>query len=87
MSPARLKAERVSSVPRSRENRAAAITPDLLEAQLKGVLQIHQALFRKLIANDIEPSPLLAELFEEVANRYLDISLEISRRGARPAKD
>lgn len=55
--------------------RPQATPPSLFDANLKDMVEIHQAMFRKLLASHGgESARHLASLFEDVANRYLDIS-------------
>lgn len=50
----------------------------LLQKELRRVVRIHMAMFEKLLAKDERPPLALAELFEDVGNRYLDISDQIT---------
>jgi hypothetical protein len=45
---------------------------------LSRLLAIHREMFNKLVLPDRELSMIVAELFEDIGNRYLDISDEIS---------
>lgn len=47
---------------------------------LRSIVGIHGAMFQKLLAENGEPPLQLAALFEEIGNRYLDLSEEISER-------
>jgi hypothetical protein len=42
------------------------------------LLEIHREMLKKLVLPDRELSMIIAELFEDIGNRYLDISDEIS---------
>ncbi len=53
-----------------------AITAETLD--LSRLLAIHREMFNKLVLPDRELSMTVAELFEDIGNRYLDISDEIS---------
>jgi hypothetical protein len=53
-----------------------AITAETLD--LSRLLAIHREMFKKLVLPDRELSMTVAELFEDIGNRYLDISDEIS---------
>lgn len=51
---------------------------EFLLADIKCVVRIHHAMFEKLLSGNMEIPLELAEIFEDVANRYLDISEAIS---------
>ena len=53
-----------------------AITAETLD--LSRLLAIYREMFNKLVLPDRELSMTVAELFEDIGNRYLDISDEIS---------
>lgn len=50
------------------------------QAQVKQVVTIHQAMFDKLLADHVDLPLELAELLEDAANVYLNLSEEISQR-------
>jgi hypothetical protein len=52
-------------------------------ASLGRLLVIHQEMFSELVAPDRQLSMTVAELFEDIGNRYLDIAEEISAAIAR----
>jgi hypothetical protein len=56
---------------------------------LRRVVSIHTAMFQKLLFQEEELPLELADLFEDVGNRYLDISEQISalHRSRRKATD
>ena len=59
-----------------RATRKKRITAETLD--LSRLLAIHREMFNKLVLPDRELSMTVAELFEDIGNRYLDISDEIS---------
>lgn len=61
---------------------------DYFNTELRQIVGTHIAMFQKLLFQDEELPPELAELFEDVGNRYLDISERITahnlaRRGSQ----
>jgi hypothetical protein len=53
---------------------------DMTTLSLRDVLAIHQMMFDRLLVDEDLFARELAELLEDVANRYLDLSEEISTR-------
>ena len=57
---------------------------DICRSYLQQVVTIHGEMFRRLLADSQQPLPLeLAELFEDAANTYLDLSEAITGSHAR----
>ncbi|HVY04432.1 MAG TPA: hypothetical protein VHB46_00520 [Burkholderiales bacterium] len=48
--------------------------------ELRRIVSIHTVMFEKLLSEEGDIPLELAELFEDVANTYLDISVQISSR-------
>jgi L-ascorbate metabolism protein UlaG (beta-lactamase superfamily) len=53
---------------------------DMAQLSLRDVLAIHQMMFDRLMVDEELFALELAELLEDAANRYLDLSEEISAR-------
>ena len=47
---------------------------------LTELFDLHRAMLHKLVTHDADTAGFVAEFLEDVANRYLDLSEEISRR-------
>ena len=57
----------------------AGIAMDFYRIRLKEVVAIHQVMFQKLLFEENSAvGPVLAELFQDVGKRYLQISKQIS---------
>lgn len=59
------------------------VTSASLRAYLQQVVQIHAAMFDKLLSKELDLPLELAEMFEDAANTYLDMSEMISERHRR----
>jgi hypothetical protein len=53
---------------------------DMAQLTLRDVLAIHQIMFDRLMVDEDQFALELAELLEDAANRYLDMSEDISER-------
>jgi hypothetical protein len=63
-----------------REKSLDTSTVSLVE-HIRQSLAIHAELFDRILQNSVTPSTLLAELLEDVGNRYIDFS-ELVGRGS-----
>jgi len=74
MSPARSSEESSAEADEQSARKEIMMT----SVSLGEVLAVHKEMFSKLVAPDRELSMIVAELFEDIGNRYLDISEEIT---------
>jgi hypothetical protein len=57
----------------------------LLIENIRSTLKIQNEMFRRILDAKPKPSVLLAELLEDIGNRYIDFSELVSAASARPA--
>jgi hypothetical protein len=56
----------------------------LLIENIRSTLKIQNEMFRRILDAKPKPSVLLAELLEDIGNRYIDFSELVSAASARP---
>ena len=62
------------------EEKEPEVICDYFRSYLMQVIQVHGAMFEKLLSEDLDIPLELAEAFEDAANTYLEISETISER-------